>query len=156
MVCDAVKIPVIAAGGIATGRGMLAAFALGAEGIQAGSRFAATEESSAHPAFKQKIAEAQEGDTFLSMKKLIPVRLLRNPFQEKVAALEARGASPEELLELLGQGRSRRGMFEGDLDEGELEIGQAAAQILTVEPAARVVEAMVREFYAARENVNRM
>jgi enoyl-[acyl-carrier protein] reductase II len=122
-------IPLIAAGGIATGRQMLAALALGADAVQIGSLFAATEESSAHMAFKQKIVEAGDGDTQLMMKKYVPVRLLKNEFSERIRLAEAQGATADELKQLLGRGRAKKGMFEGDLQEGELEIGQAAALI---------------------------
>jgi len=149
MVRDLISIPLIAAGGIASGRAMLAAFALGAEGVQIGSLFAASEESSAHPAFKQKIVEAGEGDTMLSLKDLVPVRLLRNPFFEKVRELEARGATAEELKELLGKGRAKKGMFEGDLEEGELEIGQVSAQIKEIKPAADVIDDLMDGYHQA-------
>ncbi|MCF8258522.1 MAG: nitronate monooxygenase [Flavobacteriales bacterium] len=143
-----VGIPVIAAGGIGTGRGMLAAFALGAEGVQIGSRFVASPESSAHGLFKQAVIDAKEGDTRLSLKKLVPVRLLRNRFFEAVKALEDRGAEGAELLELLGRARAKKGMFEGDMDEGELEIGQISAYIDAMKPAADIVKEIVDEFNA--------
>lgn len=136
---EAVTIPVIAAGGIATGRQMLAAMALGADGVQVGSRFVCSEESSSHPAFKQAIVAAGEGDTFLSMKKTVPVRLLKNKFFEQVKQAEWAGASEEELKALLGRGRAKKGMFEGDLEEGELEIGQVSSLIRHVQPAAGIV-----------------
>lgn len=139
MIRDAVSIPVIAAGGIADGRTMLAAIALGADGVQVGSRFAASTESSAHDHFKYAIVNAKEGDTKLSMKSLVPVRLLRNDFFEKVDAAESRGAGKSELLELLGRGRAKRGMYEGDMIEGELEIGQVSARIREVQPAAQIL-----------------
>jgi enoyl-[acyl-carrier protein] reductase II len=135
----AVDIPVIAAGGIATGAQLAAALALGAEGVQIGSRFAITRESSGHAAFKRAVVEAGAGDTQLVLKPLVPVRLLRNAFREKVMELEARGAAREELAELLGQGRARRGMLEGDLEEGELEIGQVSGLIDDVPTVAEVV-----------------
>jgi enoyl-[acyl-carrier protein] reductase II len=140
LVREAVKIPVIAAGGIATGRQMLAAMALGADGVQVGSRFVASEEASSHLAFKEAVIHAREGDTHLSMKDVVPVRLLKNKFYEQVSALEARGASKEELIALLGRGRAKKGMFEGDLEEGELEIGQVAAGIDKILPAAVIVQ----------------
>lgn len=149
IICQAVKIPVIAAGGIASGRSMLAAFALGAEGVQVGSRFVATPESSAHQAFKDAVIAAKEGDTHLSMKKLVPVRLLRNRFFAEIKEMEDRGASNEELAAHLGRARAKRGMFEGDMDEGELEIGQVAASIAAMTPAAEVVRQMVDEYNAA-------
>ncbi len=141
-----VGIPVIAAGGIGTGRSMLAAFALGAEGVQIGSRFVASPESSAHDLFKQAVIDAKEGDTQLSMKKLVPVRLLKNRFFEEVKKLEDRGAEGGELLELLGRARAKKGMFEGDMDEGELEIGQISAYIDAMKPAAEIVREIVDEF----------
>lgn len=152
-VADAVKIPVIAAGGIGNGRQMLAAFALGAQGVQVGSRFAATLESSAHEAFKQKIVAAQEGDTLLSLKELTPVRLLRNKFFDEVQAAYARCASREELEKLLGRGRAKKGMFEGNLDEGELEIGQVSALIHDIPPAAEIVKRMLVEYENAKKNL---
>lgn len=145
-VVKSVRIPVLAAGGIGSGRAMLAAMALGAEGVQVGSRFAASMESSAHPAFKQKILEASEGDTKLSLRKLIPVRLLDSPFYQKVSEMEARGASADELLAFLGSGRSRKGMFEGNLDEGELEIGQVSAMINEIKSAGEIVKEIVEEY----------
>lgn len=145
-VVDAVNIPVIAAGGIGTGKTMAAAFALGAEAVQIGSRFVASPESSAHEYFKQAVIDAKEGDTKLSMKKLVPVRLLKNKFFEEVKALEDRGAEGGELLELLGRARAKKGMFEGNMDEGELEIGQISAYIDAMKPAAEIVEEIVTEF----------
>jgi enoyl-[acyl-carrier protein] reductase II len=139
LVREAVKIPVIAAGGIATGRQMLAAMALGADGVQVGSRFVASEEASSHLTFKEAVIHAREGDTHLSMKDVVPVRLLKNKFYEQVSALEARGASKEELIALLGRGRAKKGMFEGDLEEGELEIGQVAASVRSILPAAEIL-----------------
>lgn len=146
MIREITKLPLIAAGGIASGRSMLAAFALGAEGVQVGSRFAASVESSGHPAFKEAIINAGDGDTKLTLKKIIPVRMLKNAFYEQVRELEDKGASREELAELLGRGRSKKGMFEGKLDEGELEIGQVSGLIHELMPAARIVEEMVDEF----------
>ena len=145
-VVEAVSIPVIAAGGIGTGRTMAAAFALGAEGVQIGSRFVASPESSAHEFFKQAVLDAKEGETKLSMKKLVPVRLLKNKFFEEVKALEDRGAESAELLELLGRARAKKGMFEGNLDEGELEIGQISAYIDAMKPAAEIINEIVAEF----------
>jgi enoyl-[acyl-carrier protein] reductase II len=156
IICQAVRIPVIAAGGIASGRSMLAAFALGAEGVQVGSRFVATPESSAHQAFKDAVIAAKEGDTHLSMKKLVPVRLLRNRFFAEIKEMEDRGASNEELAAHLGRARAKRGMFEGDMDEGELEIGQVAASIAAMTPAAEVVRQMVTEYNAALEGLRPM
>jgi enoyl-[acyl-carrier protein] reductase II len=145
LVRAAVTIPVIAAGGIATGRQMLAAMILGADGVQIGSRFVATPEASSHAAFKKAVIESAEGDTHLMMKPLVPVRLLKNAFYQRVAEAEARGAGKEELQQLLGRGRAKKGMFEGDLEEGELEIGQAAALIREIKPAKEVVEEIVKE-----------
>jgi enoyl-[acyl-carrier protein] reductase II len=139
MVRDAISIPLIAAGGIANGRGMLAAEALGAEGIQIGSRFAACSESSAHENFKNKITNVSEGDTMLTLKQLTPVRLIKNKFFENVQQAEKKGASVEELNLLLGSRRSKLGMFEGNLDEGELEIGQVAAAINKIQSAKEIV-----------------
>lgn len=136
---DAISIPVIAAGGIGTGRQVAAAMVLGADGVQVGSRFAASKESSAHQAFKQLIVETDEGGTELRLKQLAPVRLIKNEFYQQVKAAEARGASEEELRELLGRGRAKRGMFEGELAEGELEIGQVAALISSVQPAGEIL-----------------
>ncbi|HOW24247.1 MAG TPA: DUF561 domain-containing protein [Bacteroidales bacterium] len=153
LIRKSVKVPLIAAGGIASGRAMLAAFALGAEGVQIGSRFAASEESSAHTAFKQKIVEARDGDTKLTLKSIIPVRLIKNEFVRKVEELEARGASREELLELLGRGRAKLGMFEGNTEEGELEIGQVSALIDEIRPAGEIVEEIMREFHQAKQEL---
>jgi enoyl-[acyl-carrier protein] reductase II len=148
-----VNIPLIAAGGIATGRQMLAAFALGADGVQVGSRFAASDESSAHPVFKQKIIEAKDGDTKLTLKQLVPVRLIRNKFLNEVDEMENRGASIEELKSHLGHGRAKLGMFEGNADDGELEIGQVSALINEIKPAAQILEEMIGEFEVARKEL---
>jgi enoyl-[acyl-carrier protein] reductase II len=145
-VSKAVKIPVIAAGGIATGRQMLAAMVLGAEGVQMGSRFVASEEASSHIHFKEKVIEAKEGDTLLAMKKLMPVRLLKNNFFEQVQQAENLGATAEAIKELLGKGRAKLGMFEGNLEEGELEIGQVSALIHQIRPAADIVRNTWNEF----------
>lgn len=153
MVKDAVSIPMMAAGGIASGRAMMAAFALGAEGVQIGSRFVASEEASCHDNFKHKVIEAKEGDTMLSLKKLTPVRLIKNNFFQQVANAEARGANEEELALLLGRARAKKGMFEGDMEEGELEIGQVAAQINKVQPAAEIVAEIWNEFLAAKKQI---
>ena len=146
---EKVSIPVIAAGGIATGRQMLAAMVLGAEAVQVGSRFVASEEASSHPDFKKAVVGAAEGDTHLSMKALVPVRLLKNKFFEKVLAAERKGASMEELKQLLGQGRAKKGMFEGNLEEGELEIGQVSALLKQVLPAAVIVDKIMNELNEA-------
>lgn len=147
-VCKAVTIPVIAAGGIGSGKAMLACFALGAEGIQVGSRFVASHESSAHEAFKQSVVSANEGDTALTLKEITPVRLIKNKFFGDVMQAYERGASKEELQVLLGRGRAKKGMFEGDLNEGELEIGQVSAAIREIKPAAEIVEEIMQEFHA--------
>lgn len=148
-VVNAVKIPVIAAGGIATGRQMLAAMVMGAEGVQMGSRFVATEEASSHINFKNAVINSQEGDTILTMKQLTPVRLIKNKFYIEVQKAELEGASKAELEKLLGRARAKRGMFEGDLDEGELEIGQVSANLDNIIPAAKVVEEVWNEFKEA-------
>ena len=150
LVRDAVSVPVIAAGGIADGRAMLAAMALGADAVQMGSRFVCSEESSAHPAFKQQVIEATEGSTVLTLKELAPVRLLRNAFHGQLQEAYARCASVEELRTLLGRARAKRGMFEGDLDEGELEIGQVSAALHDILPASAIVEQVMHEFQQAR------
>lgn len=145
-VCNTVNIPVIAAGGIASGRQMLAAMILGAEGVQIGSRFVASEEASSHSNFKDAVINAAEGDTVLSLKELTPVRLLKNDFYNKVQEAENRCASADELKQLLGRGRAKKGMFEGDLKEGELEIGQVSASIKSIKPAAAIVDEIWQEF----------
>ena len=145
-IVNAVKIPVIAAGGIGTGRTMLAAIALGAEGVQIGSRFVLSQESSAHQNFKNAILQSTDGSTELSLKQLTPVRLLKNKFYEAVKQAEINCASKEELQELLGRGRAKKGMFEGDLIEGELEIGQISGYLKEVKPAAEIVEEIVSEY----------
>jgi len=147
-VAEACDIPVIAAGGIHDGRTTLAAFALGASAVQIGSRFVATPESSAHQAFKQHVVDAPEGATRLSLKALTPVRLLHNPFFDAVVEAEQRGDSPEQLRELLGRGRAKKGMFEGDLTEGELEIGQVSGSIHGLKPAAEIVADIERDYRA--------
>lgn len=144
-VVQAVDIPVIAAGGIATGRQMLAAMVLGASGVQVGSRFIASPEASSHIHFKEAVLKTGEGDTILALKQLTPVRLIRNAFCKQVLDAEARCAPVEELSELLGRGRAKKGMFEGDLDEGELEIGQVAALIREIKPAADIVTEIWQE-----------
>lgn len=153
MVRDAVQVPVIAAGGIADGRAMLAAMCLGADGVQVGSRFVCSVESSAHQAFKDRVVAAGEGETTLTLKELAPVRLLHNPFYQQVREAYARGASTEDLKMLLGRARAKRGMFEGDLMEGELEIGQVSGAIADILPAAAIVERIMREFNEARDRL---
>ncbi len=150
MVKAQIKVPLIAAGGIATGRGMLAAMVLGADGVQVGSRFAASEESSAHAAFKQQIVAAKEGDTVLTLKELAPVRLIKNKFYNDVARLYETGPTPEQLKELLGRARAKKGMFEGDLIEGELEIGQISGLINEILPAGQIVKDMIHEYNQAK------
>ena len=151
-VAKAVKIPVIAAGGIATGRQMLAAMVLGAEGVQMGTRFVASQEASSHMAFKEKVISAAEGDTILTLKQLTPVRLMKNRFFQQVQEAEQRGATKEELQALLGRARAKKGMFEGDLEEGELEIGQVSALLDGILPAAQIVESVWAEFSEALLN----
>ncbi len=148
---EKVHIPLIAAGGIATGKQMLAAMVLGADGVQVGSRFVATPEASSHTAFKEEVVKAKEGDTHLTLKELAPVRLLKNKFYHDVQDAYAKGASLEDLKQLLGRARAKKGMFEGDLEEGELEIGQVAALIHEVQPATEVVRQLVEEFERERQ-----
>ncbi|MFV8224564.1 NAD(P)H-dependent flavin oxidoreductase [Christiangramia aquimixticola] len=153
MVKEKIEIPLIAAGGIATGRGMLAAMVLGADAVQVGSRFVATPEASSHQNFKDKVVEAKEGDTVLTLKELAPVRLLKNKFFEEVQQLYTTSPTKEDLIELLGRARAKKGMFEGDLEEGELEIGQISGLINDIKPAAQIVEEMMAEFKAAQTEV---
>jgi len=153
MISAAVDIPVIAAGGIASGKAMLAAFALGADAVQIGSAFAVAEESSAHPNFKEKIISSAEGDTKLRMKKLVPVRLLKNEFADAVAQAEANGASIADLAALLGRARAKLGMFEGDMAEGELEIGQVSAMLNEIKPAATILKEIWNGFLLERDRV---
>jgi enoyl-[acyl-carrier protein] reductase II len=152
-ITQAVKIPVIAAGGIGTGKTMLAAIALGAEAVQIGSRFVATQESSAHPNFKKAVIDAKDGSTQLSLKKLTPVRLIKNPFWEEIAEAENEGATPEKLAEILGRARAKKGMFEGDMTEGELEIGQISGYINEIKPAAEIVKEIVKEYNQELNNL---
>jgi enoyl-[acyl-carrier protein] reductase II len=152
-VCDAVKIPVIAAGGIGSGKAMLAAFALGAEGVQVGSLFAAAAESSAHDRFKQKLIESGEGSTRLRLKKLTPVRLLQNEFSRLVMEAELNGASEESLRALLGKGRAKKGIFEGDLEDGELEIGQVVSFIHEIKPASQILQNLWNEFSESKKSL---
>ncbi len=146
MIREVVDIPLIAAGGIASGKAAFAAMALGGDGVQMGSVFAASKESSAHEAFKNKIVDAGDGDTYLTMKKLVPVRLLRNAFFERVRQAELSGASLEELSKILGRGRAKRGMFEGDVNEGELEIGQVAGTIHEIKSSEQIIQEIVSGF----------
>lgn len=149
---SAIKIPLIAAGGIATGRQMLAAMVLGADAVQIGSRFVCSEEASSHIAFKEAIVKSKEGDTQLSLKKLVPVRLLKNTFSEAIQLAEKNGATAEELEAILGRARAKKGMFEGDIQEGELEIGQVSAIIHEIKPAAEIVAKIWNDFSAAVKN----
>jgi len=152
-VAKALKIPLIAAGGIGSGKAMLAAFILGADAVQIGSRFIASPESSAHLNFKNKILEAQEGDTELRLKTVTPVRLLKNDFYLKIKAAEEQCASPEQLKEILGKGRAKKGMFQGELVEGELEVGQVASQITEIKPAAEILQEIWEEFLFEKERI---
>lgn len=150
---EKLQIPLIAAGGIATGRQMLAAMILGADGVQIGSRFVASIEASSHQLFKDEVVKASEGDTHLTLKELAPVRLLKNKFYQDVQAAYAKGASVEELKQILGRARAKKGMFEGDLQEGELEIGQVSALINDIKPAAQILDEMVAEFQLAKKQI---
>lgn len=154
MVKEQLQIPLIAAGGIATGKAMLAAMVLGADGVQVGSRFVASEESSAHQAFKQVVVDAKEGDTQLTLKELAPVRLVKNKFYNQVQELYKTGPTVEQLKELLGRARAKRGMFEGDLEDGELEIGQIAGLIHDIKPVQQIVDEMLREFEIAKKGIS--
>jgi enoyl-[acyl-carrier protein] reductase II len=153
MVKEKLSVPLIAAGGIATGRGMLAAMILGADGVQVGSRFAASTESSSHEKFKQAIVDAQDGDTHVTLKELAPVRLIKNKFFHDVIALYAKSPTVDDLKALLGRARAKKGMFEGDLEEGELEIGQVAGLIHEVKPAGDILREMIADFEAAKEEM---
>lgn len=155
-VVKAVGIPVIAAGGIATGRQMLAAMVMGAEGVQMGSRFVACEEASSHKNYKEKVIHSQEGDTILTLKQLTPVRMIKNDFFQKIQQAETHGASPDELQKLLGRGRSKKGMFEGNLEEGELEIGQVSSLLNSILPAKEIVKTVWDEFTEALSNPLKM
>ena len=155
MVKEKINIPLIAAGGIATGRGMLAAMVLGADGVQVGSRFAASVESSAHDNFKNRILETKEGETQLTLKELAPVRLIKNKFYQDVQDLYAKCPTKEELAKLLGRARAKHGMFEGDMDEGELEIGQIAGLIHTIKPVAEIIKEMLTDYNLARKEVEK-
>jgi enoyl-[acyl-carrier protein] reductase II len=155
LVKNAVSIPVIAAGGIASGRQMLAAMILGASGVQIGSRFVCSQEASSHINFKQAVVNAREGDTMLSLKKHVPVRLLKNNFFNEVVALENAGASVQELTQHLGRGRAKKGMFEGELENGELEIGQVSAAINNIMPAAEIVKEIWEEYLQTKKNIER-
>jgi len=153
LVRQCIDIPLIAAGGIATGTQMLAAMVLGAEAVQVGTRFVASKESTAHPTFKEKVISLAEGDTQLSMKKLVPVRMVKNEFYKAIQQAEDRGATKEELAAILGRARAKKGMYEGDMQEGELEIGQIAALLEDILPAADIIHRFLDEFKAARERI---
>jgi len=154
MVKEHLQIPLIAAGGIATGKGMLAVMTLGADGVQLGSRFVASEEASSHQAFKQMVVDSKEGDTQLTLKELAPVRMLKNKFYESVVELYATNPTKEDLIKHLGRARAKRGMFEGDLEEGELEIGQIAGLIHEVKPVSEIVKDIISEFETAKEDIS--
>ena len=151
MVKEKIKIPLIAAGGIATGRGMLAAMVLGADGVQMGSRFVASVESSAHDNFKNTVVNTKEGETQLTLKELAPVRLIKNKFFQEIQDLYAQGATKEDLIQLLGRARAKTGMFEGNLDDGELEIGQIAGLIHKIQPVHEIIEEIISEFELAQK-----
>ncbi len=153
MVKEQIQIPLIAAGGIATGKGMLAAMVLGADGVQIGSRFVASEESSAHINFKNKVIEAKDGDTLLTLKELAPVRLLKNKFSNDVLELYKKNPSKQDLIDLLGRARAKKGMFEGDLEDGELEIGQITGLINQIQPASAIINEIITEFNFEKENL---
>jgi len=150
---DAVSLPLIAAGGIASGRAMLATMALGADAVQIGTRFVCSEESSAHPDYKAKVSSLKEGDTKLSMKKVVPVRLIKNEFYKQIQLAEDKGADASELMQILGRARAKKGMFEGDMTEGELEIGQIAAMVRDIKPAADIVKEIWKEFIKTKNAV---
>ena len=154
MVKEKINVPLIAAGGIATGKAMLACMVLGADGVQIGSRFVASKESSAHQDFKNVVVTAKEGDTQLTLKELAPVRLIKNKFYNDVQELYKKGPSVEELKALLGRARAKKGMFEGDLEEGELEIGQISGLINDIKPVSTIVEDIVSEFEAAKNSIS--
>ena len=154
MVKEQLTIPLIAAGGIATGKGMLAAMVLGADGVQIGSRFAASVESSAHQAFKETIVNTKEGDTVLTLKELAPVRLIKNPFYQQIYNLYQQNPTVDQLKELLGRGRSKKGMFEGDLVEGELEIGQIAGIIHEIKPVNEIISDIMNEFNEVKKTLS--
>jgi enoyl-[acyl-carrier protein] reductase II len=152
----ATNLPLIAAGGIATGKGMLAAMVLGADAVQMGTRFVCSDESSGHPNFKNVVANSNEGDTMLSIKKIVPVRLIKNDFQKRIQEAEDRGATSEELALMLGRARAKKGMFEGDMAEGELEIGQVSSFIKDIKPAGEIVKEIWEEFVAAKKEVQHL
>jgi enoyl-[acyl-carrier protein] reductase II len=149
-----IHLPLIAAGGISSGAAMAAMFCLGAEGVQIGTRFVASNESSAHQNFKQALMKLKEGDTSLTLKELTPVRLIKNPFYYQIEEAYSKGASVDELTRILGKGRAKKGMFEGDMIEGELEIGQAASLVESIKPAAEIVNEIIREFNETLKDIN--
>ncbi|MBK6643315.1 MAG: nitronate monooxygenase [Bacteroidetes bacterium] len=154
LIKQAVDIPIIAAGGIGSGKAMLAAMALGADGVQIGTRFVLSEESSAHINFKQKLLQTKEGDTILTLKKLTPVRMIKNEFYKQIEEAETRCADTEELKTILGRARAKKGMFEGDLTEGELEIGQVVSTIHSLKPAAEIVQEIWNEFLITKKEIS--
>lgn len=156
MVKEKISIPLVAAGGIATGRGMLAAMVLGADGVQIGSRFVASDEASSHINFKNEVVKAKEGDTQLTLKELAPVRLLKNKFFNDIQALYKQAPTKAQLQELLGRARAKKGMFEGDLEEGELEIGQIAGLIHEIKPAAQIVQEIISEYEIAKAEITKL
>ena len=153
---DTISIPLIAAGGIASGRAMMAAMALGADAVQIGTRFVCSDESSAHPDYKKKVSSLNEGDTLLSMKKVVPVRLIKNEFYKQIQQAEDKGADASELMQILGRARAKKGMFEGDMAEGELEIGQIAAMIRDIKPAADIVHEIWTEFLETKQKIEKL
>lgn len=153
---DTISIPLIAAGGIASGRAMMAVMALGADGVQIGTRFVCSDESSAHPDYKKKVSSLNEGDTLLSMKKVVPVRLIKNEFYKQIQQAEDRGADASDLMHILGRARAKKGMFEGDMAEGELEIGQIAAMIRDIKPAADIVHEIWTEFLETKHKIEKL
>jgi enoyl-[acyl-carrier protein] reductase II len=156
LIQEITDIPLIAAGGISSGKAMYAAMALGADGVQVGSRFAASKESSGHDLFKKAILESGDGATQVALKQIVPVRLIKNAFFKKINEAELSGKGKEELAELLGRGRAKKGMFEGDLEEGELEIGQVAGLIKEILPASKIVDLMIKEFNETAETMNKI
>jgi enoyl-[acyl-carrier protein] reductase II len=156
LIKQVVTIPIIAAGGIGSGKAMLAAMALGADGVQIGTRFVLSEESSAHINFKQKLLQTKEGDTILTLKKLTPVRMIKNEFYKQIEEAETRCADAEELKTILGRARAKKGMFEGDLTEGELEIGQVVSTIQSVKPAAEIVQEIWNEFLITKKEISEL
>lgn len=153
---DTISIPLIAAGGIASGRAMMAVMALGADGVQIGTRFVCSDESSAHPDYKKKVSSLNEGDTLLSMKKVVPVRLIKNEFYKQIQQAEDKGADASDLMHILGRARAKKGMFEGDMTEGELEIGQISAMVRDIKPAADIVREIWAEFLETKHKIEKL